>query len=55
MDKQQVLNGSEKLVGKTTRSSSRRNKEKPKPLTSDKSFLKTYKERRSALVALAEK
>ncbi len=55
MDKQQVLNGSEKLARKTAKPPNKQNKEKPIPLTSDKSFLKTYKERRSALVALAEK
>ena len=55
MDKKQVLNGSEKLVRKTARPPNRQGRQKPVPPTSDKSFLKTYRERRSALVALADK
>ena len=54
MDKKQV-NGREKLVRKTAKPTNGRNRQKPESLTSDKSFLKTYRERRSALVALAEK
>lgn len=55
MDKKQVLNGSEKLVKKTAKSLKKQGRQKPVPLTSDKSFLKTYRECRSALVALADK
>ena len=55
MDEKQVLNGSKKLGRKTARPPNRPSRQKPVPLTYDKSFLKTYGEHRSALVALAAK
>ena len=52
MDKKQLLNDSEKLVEKAPpRPPNRQSRQKPVPQSSDKSFLKTYKECRSALVA----
>ncbi|MDE2675321.1 MAG: hypothetical protein OXH65_09465 [Paracoccaceae bacterium] len=44
-----------KVDRETIKRSNKKKKVNPESLISDKSFLKTYKERRTALVALAEK